>query len=44
MIEDLNGAPEGAVVVLHACAHNPTGKNYTAYKITKDIDNQWILL
>ena len=25
ILEDLWGAPEGAVVVLHACAHNPTG-------------------
>lgn len=25
LIEDLNNAPEGAVIVLHACAHNPTG-------------------
>jgi len=25
MMEDLSGAPEGAVVILHACAHNPTG-------------------
>jgi len=25
MIEDLSAAPEGAVIVLHACAHNPTG-------------------
>ncbi|XP_023328208.1 aspartate aminotransferase, cytoplasmic isoform X2 [Eurytemora carolleeae] len=25
LMEDLGGAPEGAVVVLHACAHNPTG-------------------
>ncbi|KAL1497505.1 hypothetical protein ABEB36_008455 [Hypothenemus hampei] len=24
-LEDLNNAPEGAVVILHACAHNPTG-------------------
>lgn len=24
-MEDLNAAPEGAVIVLHACAHNPTG-------------------
>lgn len=24
-LADLNAAPEGAVVVLHACAHNPTG-------------------
>ncbi|EEC19633.1 aspartate aminotransferase, putative [Ixodes scapularis] len=25
MIEDLENAPEDSVVVLHACAHNPTG-------------------
>lgn len=25
MIEDLGGAPKGAIVLLHACAHNPTG-------------------
>lgn len=25
LLEDLNEAPEGAVIVLHACAHNPTG-------------------
>ncbi|XP_055618857.1 aspartate aminotransferase, cytoplasmic [Toxorhynchites rutilus septentrionalis] len=25
MIEDLRAAPEGAVIILHACAHNPTG-------------------
>jgi len=25
MLEDLKAAPEGAVVILHACAHNPTG-------------------
>uniref|UniRef100_A0A182MB16 Aspartate aminotransferase n=1 Tax=Anopheles culicifacies TaxID=139723 RepID=A0A182MB16_9DIPT len=25
MMEDLGNAPEGAVVILHACAHNPTG-------------------
>jgi len=25
MLEDLNNAPEGSVIVLHACAHNPTG-------------------
>lgn len=25
MLEDLNSAPEGAVIILHACAHNPTG-------------------
>ncbi|KAF7284028.1 glutamate oxaloacetate transaminase 1 [Rhynchophorus ferrugineus] len=24
-LEDLNNAPEGAVIILHACAHNPTG-------------------
>jgi Aminotransferase class I and II len=26
--EDLSKAPEGSVIILHACAHNPTGKNH----------------
>lgn len=25
MLADLEEAPEGAVIILHACAHNPTG-------------------
>ena len=25
MLEDLNGAPDGSIILLHACAHNPTG-------------------
>ncbi|MCJ1288623.1 aspartate transaminase aat1 [Xylographa carneopallida] len=25
MVADLNSAPEGSMVLLHACAHNPTG-------------------
>ena len=25
MIADLKAAPEGSIVLLHACAHNPTG-------------------
>lgn len=25
MIEDLKQAPEDSVIILHACAHNPTG-------------------
>ena len=25
MVADLKAAPEGAIVILHACAHNPTG-------------------
>ncbi|XP_072041873.1 aspartate aminotransferase, cytoplasmic-like [Amphiura filiformis] len=29
MLEDLRGAPENAVVILHACAHNPTGVDPT---------------
>lgn len=29
LIEDLSQAPYGAVVVLHACAHNPTGVDPT---------------
>jgi len=29
MLEDLQNAPEGSIVVLHACAHNPTGVDPT---------------
>lgn len=29
MLQDLQNAPEGTVVVLHACAHNPTGVDPT---------------
>ncbi|KAI6153542.1 pyridoxal phosphate-dependent transferase [Pisolithus tinctorius] len=29
MKEDLKNAPEGAIVLLHACAHNPTGVDLT---------------
>lgn len=25
MCEDLQNAPENSVIILHACAHNPTG-------------------
>jgi len=25
MMEDIKNAPEGSIIVLHACAHNPTG-------------------
>jgi len=25
LLEDLKGAPDGSVILLHACAHNPTG-------------------
>ena len=25
MLEDLEGAPPGAIVILQPCAHNPTG-------------------
>ena len=28
MIEDLKQAPEQAIVLLHACAHNPTGTSH----------------
>lgn len=30
MLADLNAAPAGTVVVLHACCHNPTGYDITA--------------
>lgn len=29
MLEDLHKAPEGSIVLLHACAHNPTGVDPT---------------
>jgi len=29
LIEDLNAAPDGAILLLHACAHNPTGVDPT---------------
>lgn len=29
LLEDLNALPSGAVVVLHACCHNPTGVDLT---------------
>lgn len=29
LLEDLTAAPEGSVVLLHACAHNPTGVDPT---------------
>lgn len=29
LVEDLNAAPSGAIVLLHACAHNPTGVDPT---------------
>ncbi|XP_031102771.1 aspartate aminotransferase, cytoplasmic [Ipomoea triloba] len=33
LLEDLGSAPSGAIVLLHACAHNPTGVDPTS--------NQW---
>jgi aspartate aminotransferase len=38
MIEDFNNAPAGAVVVLHACAHNPTGVDPTKEQWAKIAD------
>jgi len=29
MIEDIKAAPEGSIIVLHGCAHNPTGVDPT---------------
>lgn len=29
MLEDLRRAPEGSILLLHACAHNPTGVDPT---------------
>ncbi|CAB0033018.1 unnamed protein product [Trichogramma brassicae] len=38
MIEDLEKAPEHAVVILHACAHNPTGCDPTHEQWNKIAD------
>jgi len=39
MVEDLTAAPEGSTVLLHACAHNPTGCDPThdQWKILSDM-------
>jgi len=29
LLEDLGAAPSGSIVLLHACAHNPTGVDPT---------------
>ena len=29
MVEDIKAAPEGSIILLHACAHNPTGGDPT---------------
>lgn len=38
MIEDLSKAPENSVILLHACAHNPTGIDPTQEQWTKIAD------
>ncbi|XP_059485108.1 aspartate aminotransferase, cytoplasmic [Neocloeon triangulifer] len=39
MIEDLRNAPENSVIILHACAHNPTGVDPTPdqWKLIADV-------
>jgi len=39
MVEDLTNAPEGSIILLHACAHNPTGCDPThdQWKILSDL-------
>merc|ERR1719223_492478 len=29
MLEDINGAPKGSIVLFHCCAHNPSGVDPT---------------
>ncbi|VVC97577.1 unnamed protein product [Leptidea sinapis] len=38
MVEDLSGAPENSVILLHACAHNPTGIDPTREQWEKIAD------
>ena len=34
MIDDLKAAPERSVIILHGCAHNPTGVDPTQVCLT----------
>lgn len=38
LIEDLSAAPENSVILLHACAHNPTGIDPTQEQWEKIAD------
>ncbi|SLM33395.1 aspartate aminotransferase [Lasallia pustulata] len=38
MVEDIKAAPEGSVILLHACAHNPTGIDPTEAQWTQISD------
>ncbi|CAH1404638.1 unnamed protein product [Nezara viridula] len=38
MLEDLNNAPENSVIILHGCAHNPTGVDPTEEQWKKIAD------
>ena len=38
MLSDLRNAPENAVIILHACAHNPTGCDPTLEQWSKIAD------
>lgn len=38
MLRDLRDAPENAVIILHSCAHNPTGCDPTPEQWTKIAD------
>ena len=42
MLADLGTAPAGAVVILHACAHNPTG-GWSGARWLQLIIQVWIL-
>ena len=38
MLDDLNALPNGSIVVLHACCHNPTGVDLTPADWTKVLE------
>ncbi|QXI08139.1 aspartate/tyrosine/aromatic aminotransferase [Pseudomonas tensinigenes] len=38
MLEDLNALPNGSIVILHACCHNPTGVDLTPADWNKVLD------
>lgn len=39
MVEDIKAAPDGSIVLLHACAHNPTGcdPSHEQWKVISDL-------
>jgi len=37
MLADIEAAPQGSVMLLHACAHNPTGTSLTMVQYVQHV-------